>query len=227
MIRERDIKPVPKGYFMLKNALLRTGFAVAMLLGAVAFSVILFCIQQTDFDLVSHLSHSRLEFFLGLLPFFWIVFLIIFLVVAMTSFKHSPKGYKLATGRLAAYSAALSILLGTLFFLAGGGRELEQAFGVRVELYESMQEKKVKIWSMPAEGYLSGTIQVAGDTTITLQDFKGNTWIIEYADAFVAPVVALETGEKVKMIGKQQADGRFRAEEIRPWGGPGMRMRHQ
>ncbi|MBK8922193.1 MAG: hypothetical protein IPM81_11920 [Saprospirales bacterium] len=68
-IRERDIKPVPKGYFILKNALLWTGFAVAMLLGAVAFSVILFCIQQTEFDLVSHLSHSRLEFFLGLLPF--------------------------------------------------------------------------------------------------------------------------------------------------------------
>jgi Trk-type K+ transport system membrane component len=63
-----------------------------MLLGAVAFSVILFCIQQTEFDLVSHLSHSRLEFFLGLLPFFWIVSLILFLVVAMTSFKHSGKG---------------------------------------------------------------------------------------------------------------------------------------
>jgi len=226
-IRERDIKPVPKGYFILKNALLWTGFAVAMLLGAVAFSVILFCIQQTDFDLVSHLSHFRLEFFLGLLPFFWIVSLIVFLVVAMTSFKHSGKGYKLETGRLAAYCAALSILLGTLFFLAGGGRELEQAFGVRVGLYESMQEKKVKIWSMPANGYLSGAIETAGDSTITLQDFNGKTWIIEYADAFVAPVVALEAGEKVKMIGKQQGDGRFRAEEIRPWGGPGMRMRQK
>jgi len=39
--------------------------------------------------------------------------------------------------------------------------------------------------------------------------------------------VTLEAGEKVKMIGKQQGDGRFRAEEIRPWGGPGMRMRNK
>lgn len=226
-IRERDIKPVPKRYFILKNVLFWSGFIVAMLLGAIAFAVILFCMQQTDFDLVSHLTHSRLEFFLGLLPFFWLVSLIIFLIVAMTSFKHSDKGYKLATGRLAAYCAALSILAGTLFFLAGGGRELEQAFGIRVGLYESMQEKKVKIWSMPEAGYLSGTIETAGDTTFTLQDFKGTSWTIAYPAAFVAPVVALEAGEKVKMIGKMQGEGRFRAEEIRPWGGPGMRMRHK
>lgn len=225
-IRERDIKPAPRMYFTLKNTAFRVGFALAVLLGAVAFAVILFSIQQTDFDLIAHLKHSRLEFVLVMLPFFWIASLLIFLFIAMSSYKQSGKGYKLANGRLAAYCAAISMLLGTAVFLAGGGRELEQAFGVRVSIYESMQEKKVRIWSMPAQGYLSGDIVTAGDTTFTIRAFDGKTWTIEYGEAFVAPVVALEPGEKVKMIGKQLADDRFRAEEIRPWGGPGMRRRH-
>lgn len=226
-IRERDIKPAPRIYFVLKSAAVWGGFALAVALGAVAFSVILFSIQQTDFDLLGHLSHSRLEFVLVMLPFFWIASLFVFLLIAMSTYKHSGKGYKLTTGRLAGYSAALSILLGTGVFLAGGGRALEQAFGLRVSIYESMQEKKVKIWSMPAQGYLSGDIITASDTTFTLRDFKGKIWTIEYPGAFVAPVVALEPGEKVKMIGKQVHDDLFRADEIRPWGGPGMRMRHQ
>ena len=226
-IRERDIKPAPRMYFTLKNTALWAGFALAVVLGAIAFAVILYSIQQTDFDLITHLSHSRLEFVLVMLPFFWITSLLVFLLIAMSSYKQSGKGYKLATGRLAAYCTALSILLGTAVFLAGGGRELEQAFGVRVSIYESMQEKKVKIWSMPAQGYLSGDIVTAGDTTFTIRDFNEKTWTIEYSGAFVAPVVTLEPGEKVKMIGKQLDDRRFKAEEVRPWGGPGMRMRHQ
>lgn len=222
-IRERDIKPAPRIYFVLKNLAIWGGFALAVALGAVAFAVILFSVQQTDFDLLGHLSHSRLEFVLVMLPFFWITSLLVFLLIAMSSYKHSAKGYKLTTGRLAGYSAALSILLGTAVFLAGGGRELEQAFGLRVSIYESMQEKKVKIWSMPAQGYLSGEITATADTAFTIRDFNGKHWAIEYPGAFVAPVVALEPGEKVKMIGKQLRDDRFRADEIRPWGGPGMR----
>ncbi len=218
-IREQEIKPVPRRYFIWRNTLLWAGFILAALLGAVAFSVVLFSIQQTDFNLIAHLSHSRLEFFLGVLPFFWIISLIVFLITAMTSFKHSPKGYKLTTGRLAAYCTALSILLGTLLFLAGGGQRLEHAFGTQLSLYESVQEKKAKLWSMPQEGYLSGTIQERGDTTFTLQDFNKKTWTIQYTGAFIPPVVLLEPGEKVKIIGKMNGKDRFSAAEIRPWGG--------
>ncbi|MBK6931782.1 MAG: hypothetical protein IPH12_13335 [Saprospirales bacterium] len=224
-IRENDIRPVARVYFLWRTILLWVAFTAAVVLGALAFSVILFCIQQTDFDLVSHLSHSQLEFFLGILPFVWIIFLIVFLIIAMTSFRHSPKGYKLTRGRLVAYCAALSILTGALVFLAGGGQWLEQAFGTRISLYESVQEKKVKLWSMPGAGYLSGVITAAGDSTLTLRDFKGKTWAIDVSGAFIAPVLRLEAGEKIKLVGETAGENQFKAGEVRPWGGRGARMR--
>ena len=226
-IKEKGIKPIPKSYFTIKNALLWFLFAFGVLIGAMAFSIILFSIQQTDFDLLAHMGHSKLEFLLGLLPFFWIVLLIIFLILAIVGIKNSRKGYKHSSSKLIGVSTALSILIGTLFFITGGAQKLEKAFAIRVSLYKSIEEKKTKIWSMPEEGYLSGEIQsvsVYGDTLLIL-DFKGKEWRILYADAFIPPVIALEPGEQIKLVGKILSKEVFRAEDIRPWGGRGMMER--
>lgn len=221
-IREQGIKPVPKRYFILKNALLWGGFAAAVLLGALAFSVILFSIQQTDFDLLSHATHSRPELFLSILPFFWLAVLAVFLVLAMTSFRNAPRGYKVPGVRLVVFCTALSILAGTAFFLAGGAQRLEHTFGIHVSLYESMQEKKIRLWSMPNEGYLSGEILEVQSEKFVLRDFRQKTWTIRYADAFFPPMVQIEAGEKVKMTGKMTGADMFNADQIRPWGGMGQ-----
>ncbi len=226
-IKENNIKPVPRWQFLVKNGFFIAGFIVAILLGGLAFSVVLFSIQQTDFILISHLSHSGLEFFLSLLPIFWIVMLVIFCIVGMYGIRYSRKGYKYSLARQVGYSAVLSILLGTLFFISGGGHWLEHAFSVNVGLFESVQEKKVKLWVMPEEGQLAGTIEQISERSFHLIDFHGDSWNIDYAEASVAPVVLLEAGEEIKIIGAMTGDGQFRADEIRPWKGPGWQSRHE
>ncbi len=224
-IREQGIEPVPKRYFTLKNALLWGSFVAAVLLGALAFSVILFSIQQTDFDLLGHATHSKLEFFLSILPFFWLAALAVFLLLAMRSFRNAPRGYKIPGAQLVACCAALSMLAGTAFFLAGGAQRLEHAFDIHLSLYDSMQEKKVRLWSMPNEGYLSGEIVTVQTETFTLRDFQQKTWTIRYTKAFYPPMVQIEPGEKVKMTGKMTDPDDFNAEQIRPWGGMGRHSR--
>lgn len=224
-IKEEQAEPAPYWHFAVKDKLLWAAFGLAAVLGALAFSVILFAIQQTDFNIISHLSHSGLELFLGLLPFFWIILLVVFLLIAMYSVQYSRRGYKFTLAKLVGYSAALSILMGTLFFIGGGAQQLEQAFALKVSAYESIQEKKVKLWSKPEEGYLSGEIVEAGLDAFKLKDFQGKTWAVRYEQAFVPPVVLLERGEKVKLIGEIRGKDEFAASEIRPWGGVGSRAR--
>jgi heme/copper-type cytochrome/quinol oxidase subunit 2 len=225
-IKQQGIQPAPKWRYSLRNALIWGVFLVDILLGALAFSVILFAIQQTDFNVLSHLSHSRLELFLGLLPLLWVIFLAGFVFVAMYAIQFSPKGYKLTLARRIGFCALLSILLGTLFFIAGGAQKLEHAFAMNVSIYDSVQEKKTRLWMMPENGYLAGEITAVGPDKISLRDFNNAQWTIRYSDeTFVAPVIKLEVGEQVKLIGKMEAAGTFNAEEIRPWGGQGKRWR--
>ena len=218
-IRQQNVKPLPRWRFRVKNAAAWLIFLLAVILGALAFSVVLFAIQQLDFNLISHMKHSWFEFLLGLLPFFWIVSLIIFLVAAIISIKNSRKGYKFSALSLVGFSTALSILLGTLFFISGGAKWLENAFATNVTLYESVQDKKIKIWTMPEEGYLSGTITEVDARSFKLTDFNNKIWTIEFEGADIVPSVRVVNGEKIKIIGEMKSPDTFVAVKIRPWGG--------
>jgi hypothetical protein len=226
-IKSEKIAPIPRWHFLLKNGMVWTAFVLAVVLGALAFSIVLFAIQQTDFNLISHMSHSKLEFFLGLLPFFWILSLVVFLVVAIYSIQYSKRGYKFTISRLVGISSALSILLGTLFFIGGGAGKLENAFAIKMGLYESLNEKKINIWMNPEEGLLCGTITSIEENVLYMEDFDNNTWEIHYKEAFIAPSVLFEQNVKIKLTGKVTGQEKFQAEEIRPWGGPGNKMRRK
>jgi len=219
MIREKEMKPKARWRFTIKDSLSWAAFIIAVLFGALAFSVILFAIQQSDFSLIAHLSHSIFELMLGLIPLIWIIFLVVFLVIAIFSIKNSRKGYKFTSLSLAGFCTALSILLGTLFFISGGARWLENTFATKVRQYESIEEKKTKVWTIPEDGYLSGIILSVGDTTFKMEDFNGKSWTVEFSEADIVPSISIVDGEKIKMTGNMTSGDTFKADKILPWGG--------
>lgn len=224
-IREKKVNPVPAWQFRLKNALWITAFAGSAVLGALAFSVILFSVQQTDFNVIAHLGHSPAEAFLAILPLIWVAFQVAGIGLAMFAGRHTEQGYKYPLSRLFRWNLGLSILLGTAFFITGGAQQLEHTFATRLELYEGVQEKKEKIWSSPSEGYLGGTIQAVNGDQFTLTDFEGKTWTVDHSGAFIPPMVQMVMGERVKLVGKETGSATFHADEVRPWGGPNQRLR--
>jgi hypothetical protein len=219
IIKEEDIQPTPRWVFTLKSTGGWVAFLVAVLLGGLAFSVIIYAIQQSDFSLGDHLGHSGLEMVLSLLPFIWLMLVILFFLVSILGIRHSWKGYKLPVLKQAGWSIGLSITIGTLFFIAGGGGWLDSAFGKTLGAYETIEERKMQVWSNPEEGYHSGTIEQVSTESLTLKDFENKAWTIDISEAWIAPPVLLEPGEQVKMLGDLQGDSGFKADEIRPWGG--------
>jgi hypothetical protein len=218
-IKEEQVKPIPRWRFTIKDALIWLIFIFCVLFGALAFSVLLFAIQQVDFDITSHLTHSWFELLLGLVPLFWIISLVIFLVIAILSIKNSKKGYKFTPPSLVGFATALSILTGTLFFISGGAQWLEHAFAMKVNFYESIEERKTQVWSMPEDGFLSGTIISVNDSTFELNDLKGKSWQVIYKGADIVPSVSIIDGEKIKLTGEMASENTFKADKIRPWGG--------
>lgn len=221
-IKDENIKPIPRWRHTSRNVLLWIAFLLSVLLGAVAFSIILFSIQQIEFNLIAHMTHSRFEMWLSLLPFLWIISLIVFLFVSIFGLKKTKKGYKFSITRIVIGSAVLSILFGAGFFIGGGAKWLENRFAMNLEFYEGINEKKVKMWTLPEEGYLSGVIVSIGDSTLQMQDFESNIWTIDITEAKIFTIVKLEKDEKIKLIGQKVSALYFMAEEVRPWGGYGQ-----
>lgn len=112
-----------------------------------------------------------------------------------------------------------------MFFIGGGGLQLENAFSEKVSLYESVHENKKKIWMNPEEGFLSGTIEKISGDMIRLIDFNNKKWDIDYSHASISGWVLLEEGEQVKLIGEITKPNNFSVSEIRSWNGRGQQRR--
>jgi hypothetical protein len=144
-----------------------------------------------------------------------------FFLVSILGIRYSWKGYKLPLLKQVGWSIGLSITIGTLFFIAGGGGWLDSTFGKALGAYESIEERKMQVWSNPEEGYHSGIIQDVIGESLTMKDFNEKIWTVDISDAWIAPPVLLESGERIKLLGEKQGSSDFRADEIRPWGGGG------
>ncbi|MDT8393240.1 MAG: hypothetical protein RQ761_05325 [Bacteroidales bacterium] len=220
-IKEGKIKPRPRWRFTIPNVGMWILMFVSVIAGAVAFSIILFAIQQIDFDLIAHMSHSRFEWWLGLLPFLWIITLIIFIAFSVFGLRYTRKGYKYSLKSLIAINIGFSILTGSLFFIGGGAGWLEEVFAENIKIYESVQAKKMKMWSLPEEGYLAGYLLQINDSSAILKDFNEKEWLVDIRTAVISQAVDLEKDELVKLIGRKLSNKQFLAEEVRPWGGFG------
>jgi hypothetical protein len=71
---------------------------------------------------------------------------LIFTLLAFFSFKNFKKAYKYSLVSILALSVFLSILLGTLSFISGIASFLERKFADQVEIYNSIEEKKLQHW---------------------------------------------------------------------------------
>lgn len=221
-LNREEARPIPHWIFKAQDFGLWTIFATSVLTGAAAFSVILYAIQQSDFNLLSHFSHSPLEMILSMVPLIWLAAVIIFLTLAVSAYRHTWKAYKFSPLYIFFISVLLSLALGTLFFVAGGARQIDRTFDSTLSSYESIEEKKSEIWHNPEKGLLYGNIISKGNGTLIIRDKNGSDWTITTTDAFVAPVLTLEPGEKIKLMGNLAGDYLFKATEIKPWGGPHM-----
>ena len=225
-IEHQQIEPTPKWYFQFKNWGFWCLFVISILIGSMAFSIILYSIQQTDFVLISHFSHSSWENILVLLPYFWLILLLVFSILAFFSFKNFKKAYKYSLVSILALSVFLSILLGTLSFISGIASFLENKFAYQVEIYNSIEEKKLQHWMQPENGFLAGTIIDVKLDTLTLKDFNQKQWQIQYHNIFIPPLLELTEGEQIKIMGEKTESSVFIATEIRPWKAFGKSQQH-
>jgi len=219
-IQAEKIPQKPHWQFVFKNIFFWALFAFLIIIGGLSFSVILFAFSQEDFNLISQMTDSRIEFFLGLLPFFWIFSCGIFLFISIFGIRHTKTGYRYPPLLVFGSSIVLSIILGTAFFYTGGAEKMEQIFAENISLYKSFKERKISHWSRPEDGFLSGIIlENKNSEIILIEDFSGEKWEVDFKDAVIKGRVLLEKNEKIKIIGEISGDNIFIATAIGQWEG--------
>ena len=224
-IQKEHIKQIPHWRFVLKHTLFWVLFALALFIGAAAFSMILFAVLEVDFEIMRHGPHTPFSFFLKILPVFWILSFFLFLIIALLSLQHTKKGYRMKISLLIVSNLLGSMILGGSVYAFGGAETFEKIAHKVIPKYHHIDDRNIELWSHPEKGLLAGTIvDMTEDTIIILEDFEDKEWEVEIGSVDNIPerlrseLAKKEVeGKKIKVIGENTGDSTFEAEKIFPW----------
>jgi len=217
-IKEEKIAPKPRWHFLLKDYVVWASGALALLIGAAAISVMVYLLKYNGWEVREEMHKSVLEFFLLTLPYFWIIFLGIFVFILYYNLKHTKKGYRYPVWFIAISGVLASIILGGIFFLFGLGQRIDNVLGQNAPLYEIVINRQLAFWFNPEDGRLAGVI--ASDITdgyFYIIDPTGEVWQILAPQSAGDPRFSdfFQAGEPVNLIGELIGENKFRADIIR------------
>ncbi len=221
-IKKDHIEPIPRWHFLLKDYIVWFFGILSLIVGGLAFSIVIYLLAFNDWGIYSQIDESFLEFVLLTMPYFWILFLVFFGFLVYHNIKHTKKGYKYSFKSIMIANVVISVVLGGLFFQVGIGQALDDALGETVPVYAKVLNRQMHFWSQPEKGRLSGlVVSVENEENFTLLDLHQNEWWVVSKSDYRGSV---EVGRPVKILGNVIGDNQFEAKRIMKPAPPGKGM---
>lgn len=206
LINKKQIKPIPKWEFVLKN----WGIIIGL---AICFGLLTMGVGISWFGLIDNI----------ITPYFWILITGIFLTVSYLFFQRTKKAYRFEKWMVIAVMIIGGFVAGGIMFKTGVANKIDRDLESRIAMYRKVVPMKMTVWNNPETGYLSGEIINVIDTNdFKIKDFYGNIWTITGNNPLIRGRVQMADGEVIKLIGTKIDNNSFKADEIRPWGGMGQ-----
>lgn len=222
-LNKERIEPRPQWQFRLKKFFSWSLMVLAILLGTLASSLAIFQITHADWELYHRLDYSFMNYLLLIFPYFWLIFLIIFLYMAYKNYRKTDRGYRTSTKILVLLCILVPFLAGFVVYQTGFSEKLELMFEEKLPLYKNLHFGRHRAWMAPQQGALAGEITaILPAQHLQLKDLRGDLWIIDTTRAYWRGHLQPQVGLKIKLMGREESDRRFTASEIRPFYGRGM-----
>ena len=82
LIKNKKIQPEPKWKFLIKNYSWWLAGIISIIIGSISSAVVFYMLFNNDWDIYQKTGSSLLSFILISLPYFWLICLIIFILLA-------------------------------------------------------------------------------------------------------------------------------------------------
>ena len=215
-IKKEKIIPVPKWHFLLKNYVVWVLFLISSMIGGIAFGIILLQLSDIDWTIIDRINSGPQELIITIIPYFWIVILIVFIGIAYHNFRHTSKGYKSGTFIILGISILVSVIAGSIVFASGISRRIEN-FRENTPFVREIHAPHMKLWMQENKGLMAGIIEKLDRDKILLRSLKDRPWNIDIRNAKLINIPQLKLKQKIEIIGEKIDNTHFKAHEIRSW----------
>jgi len=220
-IKKKHITPKPRWEFLLKDSAVWTAGIACLIIGGLATSVIIYMLRNDDLDALSEAGEGTVDVILIALPYFWILTLAAFILIAHYNFKHTKGGYRYRIPTVAVAVVFISAVLGVFFYDIGAGRAIDLVLSDKVPTYQRFLHPRARMWSRPEKGIIAGTVvEITDSLSFRMRDLRDKDWIVLTRRPVPMPPPLLQQGMKVRCLGRPVEANAFEADLILPWESP-------
>lgn len=211
------IKPKSKTNFILKESVIWIICLLTLIVGSLATSVIIFLIQNNDWDIYTNLNDNILEFTILTIPYLWIIILVFLISILSKGINHTNKCYKINPVTLLSVTIALSSIFGSILFYQGVGYQIDSTLNSTSPIFHKLLNHNARTWSQPELGFLAGQIhKLNSNQEFNVIDLNKKDWFIVVKNKHATTTYRLKIGQRVRLIGKPNNDNTFIASKIMP-----------
>ena len=223
-IKKSGLKPKPKWQFVLWHVLLWVVFVLSIILGSLAFAMILGVLFSTQWGLIGQIGGGPIRGLFLVLPYIWLAALALILFVANILFKRTKHGYRIKPVYVVIASILISLCIGVGLYAGKAHDVVERSVRENIKPYAAMQERREKMLVAPEKGIIAGKIvEIKSDTIFILNAVTDDLWSINIRKD--ARTIPLKVGLPVVVVGEQTGENEFLAKGIRPWERMGQKLR--
>lgn len=220
-IEKKHLSPKPKWEFALREYFIWAIFGMAVIVGGLATSVVIFMLDHGGWERELGFGTVR-AIFLGL-PYFWLLTLAVLVVIAVYDFKHTKRGYRFPPTLVVTTSVLFSVILGSVIYAVGGGEKIEGLIYRRLPIYMQIMHWQGRPYVASEAGRLAGVVIVARPVErFQIRDFKGKVWFVICEQPAESNCNIIRDGLRVRMIGEKVSGTEFRVDFVKEFLGRGM-----
>lgn len=217
-IKTENVRPKPRWYFILMHTLIALAIIFSIVIGSLAVAIIIRHFAWTDWELARQYTGGHIRSFFLLLPYLWVVFIILAIFLADHLFKHTKKGHRIKPWIMIIASVLLSTNFGYIFYLAKLDRPIEATLKTNMPYYEVMEKQRNKLFAAPELGILAGEIKAINSANEwVVLDFRNHEWVVYTGDARFKNSFEPAPGIQIGMMGKVTEKDYFKAKVIGLW----------
>ncbi len=228
-IKEQHIAPKPRWRFFLQRWTIWATAGLSVLIGSVAFSVMLFRLVNSDWEVLELMEQSPLEHLVETLPLVWLIVLVLFVWLAYYNARHANGAYKYHAYWVVIGSILVSLGLGGIMYSVGLAPQVEDFVYNQLPWMGRMHEQRLQTWMQPERGLLAGEVVQPGSgmQLFELEGFDGTVWMVQQGGDYTpTPKFSPTVGTFVRVTGSIGEPDQyiFVANHVYPlFFGPGVR----
>jgi hypothetical protein len=209
-IKHEHSKPRAKWVFQARNVVFWVLAGVAVILAGLFLAGLLLDAFEAEWEIAGRYPGGYPNFLLHTFSWVWLFGIAAAVAAAYVVLRKTKRGYRYGILALSGVILVMSFAFGAALL---GTPAPEKARDLRLELHKPMAEK---LWQNPEKGLLVGVIVEFKGKLIILSAIDQSHWEVDVSSAHIAPMLKLREGEEIKVIGRSEKEGEFRAEFVYP-----------